>query len=329
MNKPNYILLLAAAGLCACSQMEPLTPETGEGRLTARIEGAAPDTKTSYDSGIRDPRVGDLVWNEGDQVAIHFSDGSYQNVAVENIGGTVNDPAVCEFRAPSTAARYRDCYAVYPASAADPANYGNPTLKLTLPDSYDISDIVAGTGTRTADFSPCPLVAYNDEGSSLLDFYHVGGLLRMTLLSIYPDAARVRVVFPTDITGAYAVTDPGTQTPVITTAGNASANSVLFTLAGGAAIGQSKSVVLNVPLPCGVYNGFKVEALNAQGASLGEVSINYNLTVIRHHGKKFWLIFPHTLSVEGEGLYWTDNLNEGEDIFWNNYLNQGENLNWK
>ena len=314
MNKPNYILFLAlAVMLCACKREESLRQES----LTARVESAAL-TKTSYDS---DDAVGEFTWTDGDELALCFSDGTYTTAAIE-------DTATGELKATSTATRYRDYYAVYPASAADAANYGNPTLKVKLPDSYDISDIVSGS--LPADFSPCPMVAFNDEGNSLLAFYHVGGLLRITLLSIYPDAVRVRVVFPTDISGSYAVTAPGTQEPTISTAGNASANTVLFTLAGGAEVGQSKPIVLNLPVPCGTYsNGFTVEALNAQGASLGEVKVNYNLIVRRHYGKKFWLIFPHTLFVEGEGLYWTDNLNEGEDIFWNNYLNQGEDLNWK
>lgn len=81
------------------------------------------------------------MWTEGDRLAIHYKDGSYKTVAVEAATGAVDAPS------PGS----RNYYAVYPASVADPANFGSPTLKITLPDNYDL-------GAQTSpDFSPCPV----------------------------------------------------------------------------------------------------------------------------------------------------------------------------
>ena len=292
-------LALAALLAAACvKQPAPSYPAA----LRASIESAAllSGTKTSYDS---DDSVGEFVWNAGDRIAIHYSNGSYETVSVDPASGAVN--------APSTASRQRDFYAVYPASAvADPAvaaNYGNPTLQLTYPASYDISDIVSGSSTtRTTDFSPCPMVAVNSADSDLLLFYHVGGLLRLTLLSVRPATAMVTITFGTDVTGSYTVADPGSRTPTISTRGSAADNVVSFTLAGSAGIGTGTGpVVLNVPVPCGTYDGFRVEAFSAEHLPLGVIDVGQRLVIRRRYGTKFFLLFPETLEGDGiEGLVW-------------------------
>ena len=157
--KHNFLahaLLCAALLLSGCEREQaPAWEKPAE--LTARIEGADPGTKTSYDS---EGAVGTFVWNDGDEIAIHYNDGAYATHAVAPTTGAVN--------APSTAQRYRDYYAVYPATAAVAGNYGNPTLQVSLPDSYDISGTVATT--LGEEYSPCPMVAVNDVDSDVLEF---------------------------------------------------------------------------------------------------------------------------------------------------------------
>ena len=326
----KYTLLAATLSLVlpgACDKGPE--PPLGHTVITARIEGAAPQAKTSYDS---DGPYGEFVWSPGDKIAVHYSDGAYVDTISVN-------PANGELKAPSTAQRYRDCYAVYPAAAAVAANYGNPDLQVNLPAGYDISAIVAGTsplGSAAKDYSPCPMVAVNDVATDILDFRHVGGLLRLHLLNIPPATVQVRVRFDSDVTGPFTVENPGSPEPAVTSSGLTGRNAVLFDLVsdpgGSGGVGTPGTVVLNVPVPCGTYYSVRAEALDSQGANLGFVNISYTLKFSRHYGKKFWLLFSRaTLGLEGEGIWWTDRLNEGEDLFWegNTDLNRGEGITWK
>ena len=273
-GKPAKHILAALAGaalLSGCTrEAEPLVPVV----LTAVLEQA--DTRTAYDG-----TQGKLTWTEGDLVAVHVGN-SYQTAEITPSDGHL---AVSE-----TASAYRNHYAVYPASAADAANYGNSTLKVNLPASYDISDIVSGaSATRTADFSPCPMVAVNDTDDSILRFHHVGGLLRITLTGVKPATKTVTVTFDKDVTGSYAVSDPATDHPTITTGETATNNVVTFTLAEsslGATL-VAGNIVLNVPVPCGTYNSVTVATLDATGALLASQIYDVEpLVFLRHHGKK-------------------------------------------
>lgn len=324
-NILKYTLLLlgpAALLLGGCTREPAGEFAGGPSELTACIEGARSGTKTSYDS---DGAKGEFLWNEGDKIAVHLSNGVYVTAEV--------DPTTGKVSVSGPAGTTRDRYAVYPATAADTDNYGDPTLQVNYPASYDISDIVAGTGTRTPDFSPCPMVAVNDPESDILNFYHVGGLLRFTLLDIPPATAQVRVRFDTDVTGLYAVSNPSGTQPTITTGGKASDNTVLFTLAGDAGVGTPVSTpVINVPVPCGSYALVRVETLDGDGSVLAFANIRYTLRLSRHYGKKFWLLFSQsTLTTEGEAMWWTDRQNDGEDMFWENTtdLNRGEGMRWR
>ena len=247
-GKPAKHILAALAGaalLLGCTrEAEPLAPVV----LTAVLEQT--DTRTSYD-GVQ----GKLTWTEGDEVAVHVGN-SYQTAEITPSDGHL---AVSE-----TASAYRNHYAVYPASAADAANYGNST-------------------------SPCPMVAVNDTDDSILRFHHVGGLLRITLTGVKAATKTVTVTFDKDVTGSYAVSDPATDHPTITTGETATNNVVTFTLAEsslGATLAAG-NIVLNVPVPCGTYNSVTVATLDATGALLASQIYDVEpLVFLRHHGKK-------------------------------------------
>lgn len=319
------LLLLAAA----CTKVAQPYPSL----LQLRVEGvAASETKTSYDS---EGAVGEFLWDTGDKIAVHYSTGSYENKEVSTAAstyGTVN--------APSTASKKRNCYAVYPAEAAVAGNYGNPTLQVKLRSSYDIKSIVDGSSALTADYSPCPMVADNDPQSDYLDFYHVGGLLRVTVTVVPDGTSKLRVSLDKDITGTYNVASPGTTEPLIATKNTASNNAVTFTVAGTAGVSASVTdpIVLNVPIPTGVYGKVTVEALSSADAVLTTISLERQFTFRRHYGKRLFLQkgsdkpieLVEDLYLEGEDLTWQDNLNEGEDLTWEgDVLNWGEGLIWK
>lgn len=316
MNKTILPFAAACLLLAGCEKDVP------EGQETVRVmvEGEeATDTKTTYhnDSGA-------FLWTDGDQIALHYSNGDYVPVTVDAATGKV--------LATLYSNRKRDYYAVYPASAVVASNYGNPTLQVTLPDSYDISGTVSGTSSTPIEYAPCPMVASNNPESDVLNFHHVGGLARITLLKVPTTTSSVSVIFDKDVVGTYAVSSPATATPSISTQGKQGVNNVVaFTVAGADGIGAypgNPSVTLNVPVPTGTYATMRVYSYDGQGAVVGR-AIAYNVTFQRQHGKKFWLIYSETMNVEGEDLIWQDNLNEGEDLRWDDVLNWGEGLIWK
>lgn len=273
--KTKYLMILVSAALLVSGCIKEKSELPGRTTLKARLEA----TGTRVSIGNYD---GKLTWNEGDEIAVHVGN-AYQDVTI--------DPTSEELSITETETNYRNYYAVYPASVAVAGDYGNPDLKVTLPDSYDISDIVAGTATtKTTDFAPLPMVASNDRDNSILYFYHVGGLLRVTLDGVMPQTKYVRITFDKDVTGTYTVADPETDHPTITTAGTATNNVVTFTLTDRNNLPQSLAdgtIILNVPVPCGSYAWVKVECLNSSNTVIASKTYDEKTrTFQRHHGKR-------------------------------------------
>ena len=273
--KTKYLLIVVSAVLLAGGCMEEESGIPGRTTLKARLEQS--DTKVSI--GDVD---GKMTWTENDQIAVHMVNG-YQLATV--------DAATGELTIEETETNFRNFYAVYPASVRENGDYGEPDMKITLPASYDISDIVANaSGNPGSDFSPLPMVANNDRESGTLYFYHVGGLLRVTLNGVKPATKYVRVSFDKDVTGTYTVANPGTNNPTITTPGTGSNNAVTFTLTSGNELtsGQASGpIVLNVPVPCGSYTWVKVECLNSSNTVIASKTYDEKTrTFQRHHGKK-------------------------------------------
>ena len=294
-GKPAKHILAALAGaalLLGCTRTEPET--VGAASLTARIAEEIPTTRTSYDG-----YEGKFLWNEGDEIAVHIADGTAAG-RYETFKVLPNDPAeTASVPISTTSSMSRNGYAVYPASAAVAASYGSPTLKVALPAEYDISDIVSGASSiKTSDFSPCPMVAINDPTAAPdeLDFYHVGGLLRITLKGVKATTQKVRVAFDEYATGTFTVATPSAipsasvEGPKITAPDESGRGKVVtFTLAEsslGATLAAG-NIVLNVPVPCVTFNSVTVETLNAAGeAEAAKTFDEKPLVFNRHHGKK-------------------------------------------
>lgn len=251
--------------------------------LIARIEPAGEisvTTKTSYDSV-----EGKFSWSEDDGIAIHYNSGGY---AI----GTVKASGTVSVTAPATGAQ-RDYYAVYPYGAATyPSsvadNYGNPDLQVYYPTNYDLTETV--DGNDSFEESLCPMVAKNDPDKSTLDFYHVGGLLRMNMTMLDASSAYVLFTFDKDVSGIYTVADPGTDHPTVTTRGNVSDNNniIWVSLNSGNGLGYrnfSNPFYINIPVPCGTYSNIKVEILSESGQVQESATIP-RLTFARRHGKR-------------------------------------------
>ena len=262
--KTRYIIAAASALLllAGCS-MEKDTFVPKSSSLRAVIE---PETRVSFDA------AGKFTWDEGDKIAVYVG-SAFEEVTVEHETGN--------FRIQGTGDR--SFYAVYPVSAA-PAS--NSALTVTLPATYDISS------STDEDFSPVPMVAENLQGQDELYFRHVGGLVRIIVKDFDSAVSTAVVSFDKDVTGTYTVNTTNPANPTITTAGNASNNTVTFT------VGGKTSFVLNVPVPCGTYTNISLKLDDTPARKLNEC----DLTFARHHGKTL-MIGEFTFTYHLEGLH--------------------------
>ena len=188
----------------------------------------------------------------------------------------------------------RNYYAIFPAASAVSSYYGNTTLYVNYPSSYNLSGL---TLEQIANYCPYPMVAAND-GSDLIAFYQVGGVLRLTIGNVPVDTQNFYLTFTgKTITGNVNVTNGGTQ--YTTTNNLGTSNSTLtYTIASTSIGGDSPQIVtLNIPLPQGDYSSLSSITINARDNSNNSLkSLTYTLpsrwtTVTRAQGRKISVAF--------------------------------------
>lgn len=241
----KFLSFAAIAAMTAVScNKEIETPDLGtdtacpEGyyveELTA-VYPRDPETRTAFNE-----TTGRFAWTEGDELAFHLSNGEYVAAPI--------DPATGKVKLYLPVGVTRDNYAVYPASAVvdDAAAIGN--MKVTLPDTYDIS------ANPNTDYVPTPLVAWNDAENKHLKFEHVGGLLQVNL-NVPAGVKTATVSMGKTISGTFSLED-GTGNGIISP-GEASAEGITFVLSEDG-LAEDTQVKLLTPLPTGSYDYFKV-----------------------------------------------------------------------
>ena len=270
---------MMVAGVLACLAACNKEQYTGDdpvrcGDMHAYIV-APTETRTDFDS-----YVGKFAWSEGDEIAIHLTDGTFYSTEVNAETGA--------FACSTTPSKKRDAYAVYPAAAADASNYGSPTLNVVLPAEYDIS------ANLSSDYSPVPMIAVNKQAEDDLYFRHVGGLLRITCDRVPVGTQKIAVTLPRNIAGTFAVTNPASENPTISNGG--STQTVTFTISETALTERTDGIVLNLPVPVGKVPTLKVAALNASGAEIYSDTRDVDINIARYAGKKFIYSLTEVLS---------------------------------
>ena len=281
-------LLLSCAGLEKESPAAPVDDNVSHAYIVAPEE-----TRTDFDS-----YAGKFAWSEGDKIAIHMNDGTFYETEVNAETGV--------FTCSTTASKHRDAYAIYPASVRDASNYGSPTLNVVLPAEYDISDNLA------SDFSPVPMIASNREEESDLYFRHVGGLLRITCDKVPVGTQKIAVTFDRNIAGTFAVTNPASDEPTISTGG--STPTVTFQIAETALTERTDGIVLNLPVPVGALATMKVAVLDASDTELYAVSRDIYVRIDRTRGKKFLCFLTASDSPSTSGIVTLGNLTDYGDL---------------
>ena len=239
-------IIPALLTLTAC-QREALLPEPAAAGSVQGIPLVLEDLSTRLEVA---PVTGACQWTDGDQIGLYLTGGSTDGY----VSATVD--AASLLATPASAigtARVVGGYAVYPyAMRGDGAT---PTVNYLT--NYDMG------GLDLSDESLAPYVPMLAAGNSdLLRFYHVGAMMRLSLVDMPSNTNRIRVTFEgmTDVTGEATVTDPGTRkaSAAITTGTGNVVTFTNITLPEG-------TMYLTVPLPAqdyGALTGMKVEAMN-------------------------------------------------------------------
>ena len=281
--KHKYILaaLAASALVISCQQEEngPAQLEIVKTEELSLVLGDAPKSKVTVDG-----TTGDIAWNNGsDKVAVYVQ-GTGANEFQEK---TVTDDAIS---VPLASGQSRAYFAVYPATSAVAAHYGNDYLAVQYPTSYDLTGM---TVSAIETYSPVPMVADN-TGSDALTFYHVGGLLRLSVAQTPATTTEIVVTFTgADVTGTWTVTGGGTTSATLSSP-TGTGNVVTYTMD---ALESAQTVTFNVPIPQGSYTGLtaiRVDAKDSGSTTLA--SYTYSVTpawasVTRALGRKEALSF--------------------------------------
>ena len=271
---------------CSCQRelLDPvsLVPVQESGFIRLHMENQSND----YDYPSLQTKVeisgstGAASWTSGDEIAFCITNGSTISYQTETVNTATSE---IPYNVPSGYERAN--YAIYPA-ASKGSDYTSPTIVYL--SSYDLSGKTAET------YSPMPMVAVN--GSGLLDFYHVGGLLRLKLTEVDEATSKVTVTFDdiANICGTYTVANAGTSDATLFLSSGAG-NVITFT---GVSVDSGEAWV-NIPLPAGASIGtISVKTFNSSSEELQSVDKRIAwASVGRTYGKQFVI----DMSASGDG----------------------------
>jgi hypothetical protein len=205
--------------------------------LKAKISPSETRSEVS-DEGI-------FTWSDDntDQIAVYDA-AAGQFATWTQTGWVDENPEEANFEAPDAETQVQDgAQALYPALLQPTLQ--ESTLSVTLPAEYDHNQA-----------APILLAAY-DEESGLLSFSHLAALMRISLYNV--PASATKFVFEAEgaqIAGTFEVQTADGVSYIETQAGE---EQNLVTIHLTSSDVEEGKMVFNIPLPVGVYDGFKMQ----------------------------------------------------------------------
>lgn len=241
--------------------------------LCATVE-APPQTKMSVADPVPGEQFGVFTWDDDARIAIHTDTGNGTYV-IARIEDKSPDGRTATFR--PTLGGNRDGYAFYPFTAADGGYTGvdGKDLRVSFHKEHYVYNNTDTWRKRYTTHAEAPMVAVNDPSTNLLQFKHLGGILRLHIDQIPSNTRyiKVRSLDPDPpIQGSFKVDMSGPE-PVLTPVEGEVGRSVNFVFSKtilegvGEAVGAIDDVVLNLPVPAGTYGGLRIEAWRTNGNS--------------------------------------------------------------
>ena len=234
----------------AAVEEDPAAGVTTGNSIKVRLENRQEEAQTKL---TVDSSTGASSWTAGDQIAFCITNGSTTSYQTETV-----DVSASEIPYNIPAGYSRVNYAIYPA-ASKGTNFTAPTV--VYPSSYNLSGKVAQT------YSPMPMVAINADG--ILDFYHIGGLLRLDITEADAATSKIIVSFSdiANVCGTYTVSGAGTDDVSVSLL-SGDGNTLTFT---GVSVSSGETWV-NIPLPKGTpLTTITVKTFNSSSEELQSV----------------------------------------------------------
>ena len=311
--KLHYVLAAGAAALLLLAGCESGVTEVSETGKAVSVPVwfesiGGPSTKVDVDG-----ETGIGTWTPGDQIAIYVQGTGanfYQIKPVENIEDAP-DNNIGHVMVSLTAGQDRANYAIYPASAAVEEHVTEGDLYVNYPAEYDYSNL---TVAQMETYSPTPMVAINTPVADLddpsvesesLNFYHVGGVLRVTVPGVPQSAYSLRFTFPESfkVSGTFQVADGGTANATLTDAGLDDHSNVID-IKIPVPETSIQDLVLNIPMPSGDYStsvrDIKIEVRTERIAYMKSDGIINFASILRAQGKKQIVPTVETLGTMAE-----------------------------
>lgn len=266
-------MLPSLEGNVPASQVEMVT-ETISGSLGIATKSTISDVDASF------------AWTEGDNVAVHISNGNY-SFTTDGAAIDAVESSKASFTVAYEAGYSRNAFAVYPCTivAKNAANYGQEdhTLDVTLPDSYTLAQVSGET-------SPCPMISTDEAGTSW-NFFQLCGLMRLTVGSVPATAKRLEFDFNgKKVCGDFSIASPVVPgTSAIETSADDAHDVITITKDGSDAVFGVTSLTLNIPMPIPTLNeGYSKVTVYAYDAvsggnllSFSDVAFSYSANEIR------------------------------------------------
>jgi len=238
MSTKSIFMSLALSAVAAVSCVEEGLPQfpLPEDGVTLKAVIESDQTRTAL-AGYED-----VVWSYGDQIKVYTGGNSYDFFLYAGAGSSV-----AHFSSYECPEQVKEGLSVYPSSVAQ--GYADGNLHLAWPSEFQY----------VQDALQAPMIAEVENG--IMVFKHLGGVLKFDVR--YIPAEAVAFVFRTDAdftVPALADIDPGTTACVLGDGAGPSQVKVTFES------GRIQDRTFLIPVPCGTYNGFTLELLDASGA---------------------------------------------------------------
>lgn len=301
--KKNVLLLMASALVClvACNKEVEIiedTPEQGTPERITEVIGAG--LEADYTKAVIDDELAFSWRNGADRLGDYVA--FWNGTTFVRSGASSTAGATTTFNI--TYNGTRSAYAYYPyyivqdiETAVDGEGMlsGAGTTTVVLPDTYAYDEVKALN-------TPCPMIAVNTGAS--WTFKQLGALLRLTVSGIPSKADKLVVNFDKTVTGAFPVTNPGSDAPYIFATDGAS--TVTITLVPG---NNYMEPAFNIPVPQGSISVTSVVAKNGDDV-LTTVSsgLPTSWSAARRHGKKATVAFTPSIAsvIFAPGKLYTD-----------------------
>ena len=238
MSSKSIFLSLALSAVAAVSCVEEGLPQFSlpEDGVTLKAVIESDQTRTAL-AGYED-----VVWSYGDQIKVYTNGNSYDFSLYAGAGSSI-----AHFTSYECPEQVKEGLSVYPSSVAE--GYADGKLQFVWPSEFQY----------VPDALQAPMIAEVENGTMV--FKHLGGVLKFDVR--YIPAEAVAFVFRTDAdftVPALADIDPGTTACVLGDGAGPSQVKVTFES------GRIQDRTFLIPVPCGTYNGFTLELLDASGA---------------------------------------------------------------